>query len=186
VNYDHYTDCSVTLAADLVNTLDAVDGEERLPDPQTVVTFLTEHDISAVGKATPDDLAALRALRPRLRAVFTATDLSEAARLVNTLIEEAGALPQLTAHDGEPLHLHFARPDATLAERVTTEVAMGLASVLRDDGLDRFRVCASGTCADVFVDTSRNRSRRFCDPETCGNRAHVAAHRARRRAAVRR
>jgi predicted RNA-binding Zn ribbon-like protein len=36
----------------------------------------------------------------------------------------------------------------------------------------------------VFVDLSRNRSRRYCDSRTCGNRLHVAAYRARQRTAT--
>ena len=48
--------------------------------------------------------------------------------------------------------------------------------------LDRLRRCAGDGCDQVLVDLSRNRSRRFCDAG-CGNRANVAAYRARRRAA---
>ena len=57
------------------------------------------------------------------------------------------------------------------------------AVVIGDGGFDRLRLCARDDCDDVFVDASRNRSRRFCDPATCGNRAHVAAYRARQRSA---
>ena len=49
------------------------------------------------------------------------------------------------------------------------------------DELDRLRVCASETCTDVLVDLSKNRSRRFCEA-SCGNRASVAAYRARQAA----
>ncbi|MGH9036560.1 MAG: CGNR zinc finger domain-containing protein, partial [Acidimicrobiia bacterium] len=61
---------------------------------------------------------------------------------------------------------------------------MGLAIVIRDQGLDRLRVCSAIGCSRVFVDTSRNRSRRYCDPSTCGNRTNVAAYRARQRSGV--
>ena len=44
------------------------------------------------------------------------------------------------------------------------------------------RACAAPGCSRVFVDESRNRSRVYCDSRTCGNRMHVAAYRARRRA----
>lgn len=40
------------------------------------------------------------------------------------------------------------------------------------------------TAACAFVDLSRNRSRRYCDSRTCGNRLHVAAYRARRKEAA--
>ena len=58
-----------------------------------------------------------------------------------------------------------------------------LALCLRDHGLERLRVCAASGCQRVFVDTSRNRSRRYCNPDICGNRTNVAAFRARQRAA---
>jgi predicted RNA-binding Zn ribbon-like protein len=45
----------------------------------------------------------------------------------------------------------------------------------------RLRACASGTCRWLFLDTSRNRTRRWCDMRICGNRAkarrYSAAHR---------
>jgi predicted RNA-binding Zn ribbon-like protein len=49
------------------------------------------------------------------------------------------------------------------------------------DELGRVRQCADARCARVFLDTSRNGTRRWCDMGTCGNRAKAARHRARRR-----
>jgi predicted RNA-binding Zn ribbon-like protein len=46
---------------------------------------------------------------------------------------------------------------------------------------ERLRRCEAPDCVRVFVDLSRNRSRRYCDSRTCGNRLHVAAYRARQR-----
>ena len=172
---DHYTDREVALAADLVN------GECTTVDD--LVHLLADHHVSAVGKITPEVVEQVNALRPRLRRVFETEDPVEAAAGVNELLAEAGALPQLSAHDGEPWHLHYTEPSAPLVLRLAAEAAMGLAIVMRDDGLERMKTCASETCNDVFVDTSRNRSRRYCNPDTCGNRANVAAYRARRRAA---
>ena len=56
---------------------------------------------------------------------------------------------------------------------------MALVDVIRADELDRLRVCAADDCEDVVVDLSKNRSKRFCDGG-CGNRANVAAYRARK------
>jgi len=41
------------------------------------------------------------------------------------------------------------------------------------------RRCADPRCTRVFLDTSRNGTRRWCDMGTCGNRAKAARHRAR-------
>lgn len=45
--------------------------------------------------------------------------------------------------------------------------------------LSRVRRCADPRCTRVFLDTSRNGTRRWCDMGTCGNRAKAARHRAR-------
>lgn len=47
------------------------------------------------------------------------------------------------------------------------------------DELSRVRRCADPRCTRVFLDTSRNGTRRWCDMGTCGNRAKAARHRAR-------
>jgi predicted RNA-binding Zn ribbon-like protein len=58
---------------------------------------------------------------------------------------------------------------------------MGLSVALVEGGFERFGSCASATCDDVYVDTSRNRSRRNCS-DTCTTRENVAAFRRRQRA----
>ena len=70
-----------------------------------------------------------------------------------------------------------------MADRIAAHLAMGLAELVVAGESGRVRTCASPTCHEIFVDLSRNRSRRYCDSRTCGNRLHVAAYRARRSAA---
>ena len=176
MNIDHYTNREVALAAALVNSEPTTTAE--------LYDLLVEHHMSGLGEIAEGDIAAVNALRPRLRAIFDTDDQAVAAAEINALLDEAGSLPQLTNHDGEEWHLHYTPRGAPLAQRLAAEAAIGLAIVMRDDGLERFKTCASGSCEDVFVDTSRNRSRRYCDPDTCGNRANVAAYRARQRAAA--
>ena len=62
---------------------------------------------------------------------------------------------------------------------MAVEAAMAMTDVIRMGELDRLRVCAADDCHNVVVDLSKNRSRRYCDAG-CGNRANVAAYRARR------
>jgi predicted RNA-binding Zn ribbon-like protein len=57
---------------------------------------------------------------------------------------------------------------------------MGLAVRLTELGLGRFGVCQAAPCAGVFVDTSVNRTRRYCS-DRCASRANVIAYRARKR-----
>lgn len=182
MNFDSYSDCSVAMAVDLVNSDGGVNGDEELGSVKALRSFLDAHDCSYRRQPSASDLDGIRRLRGRLREVFSTPSEERAVAILNALLAESRALPQLTDHDGEPLHLHFSPPDAPLPQKLAAEAAMGLAIVIRDHGFDRLRLCSADDCADAFVDSSRNRSRRYCNPHLCGNRAHVAAYRARQRA----
>ena len=67
------------------------------------------------------------------------------------------------------------RLDVPLANRMAAHFAMGLAWLVVAGQAGRVHSCESPTCNDVFVDLSRNRSRRYCDSRTCGNRLHEIA-----------
>jgi predicted RNA-binding Zn ribbon-like protein len=55
--------------------------------------------------------------------------------------------------------------------RMLWPVARSAADILTSDELDDVRVCASDSCNWLFLDTSKNHSRRWCDMKSCGNRA---------------
>ncbi|WP_433090044.1 CGNR zinc finger domain-containing protein [Dactylosporangium sp. CA-052675] len=124
------------------------------------------------------ELEAVRALRPRLRALWNAGE-DEAVELVNAMLREGRALPQLVRHDEFDYHLHATAAEQPLDVRLMVEFAMAMVDVIRAGALDRLRVCAADDCQDVLVDLSKNRSRRFCE-SGCGNRQNVAAYRARK------
>lgn len=184
MNFDTYTSLSVVTAVDLVNTLDHITGHDELTEPEHLTEFLQDHRDSYRRPVTAEDVADVRRLRDQLRSAFVMGDETAVVGLLNALLADASALPQLSDHDGEPWHLHFTPPESSLVAHMAAEAAMGLAIVIRDQGLDRLRLCSAVGCSRVFVDTSRNRSRRYCDPSTCGNRTNVAAYRARQRLGV--
>jgi predicted RNA-binding Zn ribbon-like protein len=101
--------------------------------------------------------------------------------VVNRLLRDGHALPQLVRHDDWGYHVHATEPTASVADRMGVEAAMALADVVRAGALDRLRRCAAHGCDHALVDLTRNASRRFCD-SSCANREHVAAYRARRAA----
>lgn len=179
MKFDSYADACVAMAVDLVNS-GGPERDERLVDTTALQAFLREHRATSMAVRSQQEVEAVRELRERLRPVFSMDDEQRAAAMVNELLAEFGAQPQLSAHDGEPWHLHYAPPDAPLVARVGAEVAMGLAAVVVSDGFARLRRCEATDCEDAFVDTSRNRSRKYCSPD-CGNRTNVAAWRARQR-----
>ena len=62
-------------------------------------------------------------------------------------------------------------------------IAHAGASVLTGAELGRLRECGGHGCGWLFIDRSRNGTRRWCEMEVCGNRAKARRHHARRRAA---
>lgn len=108
-------------------------------------------------------------------------DEEAAARLLNEILADVAAMPRVSVYAGAEPHLHFEPMEGSPAGWLGAVTAMGLSIVLVEDGLDRFGICSSSTCGDVFVDTSRNRSRRHCS-DTCTTRENVAAYRERQKA----
>ncbi len=172
--FAHDTEVALLAAAALVNTAQEPD---ELPDVAALDGFVTTWGWTGAHRRDRRELEAVRALRPRLRRLW---DLDEAGavELVNGLLRESRALPQLVTHDDWDYHLHATSPDAPLAERMAVEAAMALTDVIRQKELSRLEICAADDCDNVLVDLSKNRSRRFCGT-TCANRTNVAAYRAR-------
>jgi predicted RNA-binding Zn ribbon-like protein len=100
---------------------------------------------------------------------------------VNALVADARTTPRLTDHDGWPLHMHYFAHGARLAEHLAADCGMALAFVIAAGEQQRLATCAAPDCQRVLIDLSRNRSKRYCDARTCGNRLHVAAYRARQK-----
>jgi predicted RNA-binding Zn ribbon-like protein len=184
VLFAHDTTAALVLAADLVNS-DLVSSDE-LADVAALEVFLDKHQVEPRRPATAADLDALRALRPRLRAVWQATSpgtTEPLAALVNELLRDSDARPRLTDHGGGwGWHLHVTGPDAPLEHRIAAQAGFALADLVRLRETGRLRRCEAPDCDAVFVDLSKNRSRRYCDTGNCGNRQHVAAYRERRAA----
>jgi predicted RNA-binding Zn ribbon-like protein len=176
--FAHDTEIALTAAAALVNT--GRGGTEKLPDIAALDQFVAYW--CWTGERTRDlaELDAVRKLRPRLERLWEMSK-DDAAELVNSLLREASALPQLVKHDDWDYHLHATPSDAPLADRMAVEAAMAFTDVIRTDQLDRLRLCAAEDCDDLHVDLSKNRSRRFCGT-SCSNRTNVAAYRSRQAA----
>ena len=176
--FAHDTEMALAAATALVNT--AADGEERLPDPPSLVAFLDTWQFTGSRTGTPAELAEVHRLRSVLTGIWD-TDEDGVVTVVNRLLRDGQALPQLVRHDGWGYHVHATEPTASVADRMGVEAAMAVADVVRADALDRLRRCAASGCDDALVDLTKNASRRFCDT-TCANREHAAAYRARRAA----
>ena len=80
-----------------------------------------------------------------------------------------------------PLSLAFTPREPTDVPRF---LALAAGDLLRDEAIRRLRRCQGQGCGWFFLDTTRNRSRRWCAPDDCGNRERVRAYGQRRRSAT--
>ncbi|WP_148612694.1 CGNR zinc finger domain-containing protein [Nocardioides rubriscoriae] len=172
-------DVELALQAAVVLANSALEPE-TLTSPEELSQFFTEFAYTGRHDGDRAELAAVQALRGELRDLLTA-DRDHAVTLVNRMLDEERALPQLVRHDDFDWHLHATRADAPWPSRIRVETAMAMIDVIRADELSRLGVCADDDCEGVVLDLSRNRSRRFCST-ACGNRNAVAAYRARQAA----
>lgn len=158
-----------------LNTVDYEDGVEQLGSPEALRSWLLAQGwISRRDEVTAADLRVALALRGALREALVAHheggegDRAALERLDDVLAQlpvrlsccEGGLVP---CGEGVPGAL------AGLAAAVATAQIEGT--------WDRLKVCPADDCAWVFYDSSRNRSRRWCSMEVCGNRSKVRAFR---------
>jgi predicted RNA-binding Zn ribbon-like protein len=174
--FAHDTEHGLIEVAALINSSRA--DHEGLPDMAALDAFLEAWGWTGRRDRDEAELRAVRALRPRLREIWE-VDEDRVVAIVNELLREGRALPQLVKHDGWDYHLHATPSDAPLATRMAVDAAMAIFEVVRTKELSRLRICELPGCNDVVVDLTKNRSKRYCDG-SCGNRAAVAAYRARK------
>jgi predicted RNA-binding Zn ribbon-like protein len=170
----HDTEAALLAAVTLVNS--AVEPD-TLTTMRELDSWYAEHRYTGRRDHDAAELAEVRALRPVLRELLTA-DRERAAALVNGMLAEARAVPQLVRHGDVDWHLHAVPSDESLVRRIVVETAMAMSDLVRTDELSRLAVCADEGCEGIVLDLTRNRSRRFCST-TCANRNAVAAYRAR-------
>ncbi|WP_329174858.1 CGNR zinc finger domain-containing protein [Streptomyces sp. NBC_01477] len=181
----YYSDYAVRL----VNSEQPLRGTDTLTSVEAIRELVGPAS-HAGSRAVDADVARLRAVRTRLRGVFEAADEEDEVRavdLLNALMLEFPVSPQISGHDhlddatGRPdWHMHLAEQAANATAGYSATACMGLAFQLTTLGVDRLGICEAAPCRNAYVDTSTNRSRRYCS-DRCATRANVAAYRARKR-----
>lgn len=97
----------------------------------------------------------------------------EALRSFNATLQAAA--PYLTLRSANShYHLELALPSDHL-DQVIWSVAWSAAELLSSERLALVHECAGEDCSWLFLDTTRNHSRRWCDMKGCGNRAKARA-----------
>ena len=169
----------VPLALALVNTIDLLeDPPDLLRDVGRLRRFLT-HWGYASRPATGRDLARIRNLRDRVTEAM-GSDPATAAAILGQLGTRLDTRPRLVpAESGMWTLRHGPAPGEGL-NALSASVVVGLMELLAAGEWDRIGTCAGAPCRCVFVDRTRNRTRRFCC-QLCADRINQARARARRR-----
>jgi predicted RNA-binding Zn ribbon-like protein len=165
-------------ALDLANTV----GDDRVPDPlEDYAEFAAwaarigaiDESVARRPAEAERALDEARALRAAIDAVFRAiaTGSSPPASALAHLVRRAGAAVERAHLAGRDLAW-----DGDDPERPLWPIAVSALDLLRDGPLDRLKACED--CPWLFLDSSRNHSRRWCSMADCGARAKMRRYRA--------
>jgi predicted RNA-binding Zn ribbon-like protein len=131
---------------------------------------------------TRADLDRLRLLRIELAGVFTAAsegDDRAAVGALNALLMVHPVHPVLVQHDDEPWHVHLSEA-GSITDRYAATSVIGLSLMLSALGTERLGICALESCDRVYIDGSKNKSRRYC-AEHSAAKGNVTSLRGQRR-----
>ncbi|MFG2539478.1 CGNR zinc finger domain-containing protein [Streptomyces sp. NPDC048511] len=171
------------LATSFTGTLSERHGSavERLPVPGRLVDWLAVYGL-AVDSCTTAQLGLARDLRESIHAAATAAAIQDAlpaaaVRTINDRSAQGRAAAILTPEGERRWRLS---PDSRVEDALGV-IAADAISVISGERDGRLALCASPTCRAAFFDTSRSRTRKWCDMNTCGNRQKKARFHAGRR-----
>ena len=173
------------LATSFTGTLTERHGNavERIPTPDRLVDWLAVNGL-AVDSCTADQLDLARKLRESIHAAATAAAMQNAlpgpaVEVINDCSAGGRAAAILTPQGAR----HWRLSSGSRVEDALGVIAADAISILAGERDGRLALCASPTCQAAFFDTSRSRTRRWCDMNTCGNRQKKARFNAKQRTA---
>jgi predicted RNA-binding Zn ribbon-like protein len=157
------------------------DAVERIPTPQRLVDWLTVNGL-AVDSCTTAQLELARELRESIHLAATAAAIDDAlpasaVEVINGCSADGRAAAILTLEGQRRWRLS----SPSRVEDALGVIAADAISVIAGERDGRLALCASPTCRAAFFDTSRSRTRRWCDMNTCGNREKKARFKANQR-----
>ncbi|NSC19803.1 hypothetical protein FM076_00645 [Streptomyces albus subsp. chlorinus] len=173
------------LATSFTGTLSERHGNrvERIPTPHRLIDWLAVNGL-AVDSCTTAQLDHARELRESIHAAATAAALQEglppsAVHVINACSTQGRAAAFLTPEGKRRWRLG----SASCVEDALSVIAADAISIIAGERDGKLALCASPTCRAAFFDTSRSRTRKWCDMNTCGNRQKKARFNANQRTA---
>lgn len=176
-------------ALDFVNTKSGRDTDlalDHLTSAEALLTWAAHAgliDAPATEAASSTVLPRALALREAIYRIFSAIAdgrLPLDADLDHLRDMTASQIAGLRLHRLDDGTFNWSKPGTTMTcESLLTRLALDAIDVLRFSDLSRLKQCHGHDCGWVFLDTTKNRSRRWCDMAVCGNRAKAKRHRSR-------
>nr|WP_249797977.1 ABATE domain-containing protein [Bradyrhizobium sp. 199] len=170
------------LALDFANTISwrGTDHEvDHLRDADGILAWAKHAGLVGVDFSLPTRQRALlvdqgRSLRTAIDEVGAAIAAgAEPAAQGLAVIHDLAARTFMAASlTGAPARIAF-----THADQIIGPLAWAAVDLLRGDELGRLKRCPQHDCHWLFIDRTKNRSRRWCEMATCGNRAKTRSRR---------
>lgn len=159
-------------------------AEDRLLKPEWQASFLESWKLRAPVPIPAADRKELQHFRERLRRFaiqlsIDGTVTDEMVNAINEKLEQSSAIREVR-QDDEGLRIIWLPQEHTW-KSVIAEVAASFATSLADGLGNRIRICGNDNCRWIFLDDTRNRSKRFCNDKTCGNLMKVRRFRERKK-----
>jgi predicted RNA-binding Zn ribbon-like protein len=185
MSFDRYSQTMIEPAAlEFVNSL-TPEGQDLLRDRRWTAEALRRWNLPP-HTPSAEELDELDGLRVFLRelagtvsagAPLTRSQLAALNEVIGRAPVRAHVLPEAGGYVVEMTPVAD-----TWIQLAVRQLAGSFVSALRQSQPPRVRLCANDSCRRAFYDESKSRTRRWCDPSACGNRARVRRHRARARA----
>ncbi|HEY9292847.1 MAG TPA: CGNR zinc finger domain-containing protein [Microlunatus sp.] len=174
----------------LVNTITCTDVTGTPYTPPTGAALRSQlAEILVRGAHRPTireaDVELLTRLAGEARAIFAAVDdqdIDRASEHANQLLAWTDPRPRLDKH-GDQWNVHFHGPDNSLGKGWAAGCAAGITLAIGSRDAGRLGICAAPACDQVYIDRSKNQSKRFCSL-ACQSRVKAAAHRHRQNTAT--
>jgi len=178
------------LALDFANTASGrgtVTHRDHLVQPEHVVAWACHAKVMTAADGEKALQALARGRRSAARLLASALALRDLIYAIGAAVAARRApeekfVQQLTRMHGEciararlvPLAGTFVwtwNPTETPAEAILGPITLSALTLLTQSDLSRIKRCAGDSCGWLFFDTTKNKSRRWCEMEVCGNRA---------------
>jgi predicted RNA-binding Zn ribbon-like protein len=162
-----------------VNTYDTEDDRDVFESPHALRAWLLENElIDADARVDRADVAYAVETREALRRMLLANGGGPSDEQAVETVNRGASRANLTLRFDADGSSHLTPLAGGVDGAIGTILSVAFASMAAGSWT-RLKVCPEETCRVAFFDHSKNRSRRWCSMEVCGNRTKVRAFRAR-------